>query len=151
MVPCPTKRYTTQFCPTLDTHFIFAYLLLTQPREFGFTLPVIQVDSTLYHIFFSSGYAEWITEYRIMFRVRAIAVIWSLWLYRNNKVFNDKNCSLMQVIYRATARLRSWSRLQRVGHLDLFMEVCTRLENTARDFLSQHGWQHNLRIGPPSP
>ena len=35
------------------------------------------------------------------------------------------------------------------GHRDLFMEVCTRLEDTARDFLSQHGWQHNLRIGSP--
>ena len=57
----------------------------------------------------------------------------------------------MQVIYSTTATLCSWSQLQRVGHRDLFMEVCTKLEDTAIDFLSQHGWQHNLQIGPPSP
>jgi hypothetical protein len=31
------------------------------------------------------------------------------------------------------------------------MEVCARLENTARDTFSRHRWQHNLRIGPPTP
>ena len=41
----------------------------------------------------------------------------------------------MQVIYSSTATLRSWSPLQRVEHRDLFTEVCTRLEDTARDFL----------------
>ena len=52
----------------------------------------------------------------------------------------------MQVIYICTATLRSWSPLQRVEHRDLFMEVSTRLEASAWDFYSQHGWQHNLRI-----
>ena len=49
-----------------------------------------------------------------LIRVGALAVIWSLWLCRNDKVFTDKNCSLMQVIYRCTTILRSWSALQRV-------------------------------------
>ena len=78
-------------------------------------------------------------KFRTIFRVVALVVIWSLWLCRNDKVFNDKNSSLMQVIYRTIATLRSWSQLQRVMHRDLFMEVCTRLEDTARDFLSRHG------------
>jgi hypothetical protein len=39
-------------------------------------------------------------------RVGAIAFIWSLWLYRNDKVFNDKNSSILQVIYRAIGTLR---------------------------------------------
>ena len=78
-------------------------------------------------------------RFKQLIRVAALAVIWSLWLCRNGKVFTDKNCSLMQVIYRTTTTLRSWSQLQRVGHRDLFMEVCTRLEDTARDFLSLHG------------
>ena len=50
-----------------------------------------------------------------LIRVAALAVIWSLWLCRNDKVFNDKKCSFMQVIYGTTATLRSWSQLQRVG------------------------------------
>ena len=57
----------------------------------------------------------------------------------------------MQVIYRTTATLHSWSTLQHVEHRDLFTEACTRLEDTAMEFLSQHGWQYNLRIGAPSP
>jgi hypothetical protein len=86
-----------------------------------------------------------------LIRVRAIAIIWSLWLCRNDKGFNDKNCSLLQVIYRCTATLRSWSALQKMENRDLFTDVCTRLKDTARDIFSLHEWQHNLRIGhPPS-
>ena len=36
-------------------------------------------------------------------------------------------------------------------NLRLFMEICSRLEDTARDFLFRHGWKHNLRIDPPLP
>lgn len=64
-------------------------------------------------------------------------------------VFNDKSTSLMQVIYRCIGMLRLWSSLQRVENRDLFREVCTHLENTARDTFTRHGWQHDLRIGPP--
>jgi hypothetical protein len=53
--------------------------------------------------------------------------------------FNDKNCSLLQVIYRCTGILRLWSPLQRMENRDLFMEVCTRLKATARDTFFLHG------------
>jgi hypothetical protein len=43
----------------------------------------------------------------------------------------------------------TWSQLHRSEDHDLFTEVCTRLEDTARDLYSRYGWQHNLRIGPP--
>jgi hypothetical protein len=76
-----------------------------------------------------------------------MALIWSLWLYRNDKVFNDKNCTPLQVIYRCTCIFRIWSQLHRLEDLDLFMEVCTRREDTARYLFSLHGWQHNLRTG----
>jgi hypothetical protein len=90
-------------------------------------------------------------KYLILLRVRAMALIWSLWLCRNDKVFNDKNCFLLQVIYQCTRTLRIWSQLHRLEDRDLFMEVCTRLEDTVRRLFSQHGLQHNLRIGPPPP
>jgi hypothetical protein len=79
-------------------------------------------------------------------RVGAIAFIWSLWLCRNDKVFNDKTSSILQVIYRGISTLRLWSSLQRVEDRDLFMEVCARLEATTRDTFSQYGWSHSLRI-----
>jgi hypothetical protein len=55
--------------------------------------------------------------------VGALAIIWSLWLYRNDKVFNDKNYSLLQVIYRCINILCLWLSLQWMEHRDLFMEV----------------------------
>jgi hypothetical protein len=83
-------------------------------------------------------------------RVGAIAFIWSLWLCRNDKVCNDKNSSILQVIYRAIGIPHLWSSLQRLEDRDLYMEVCARLEATARDTFSQHGWPHSLRIGASS-
>ena len=88
-------------------------------------------------------------KFRTIIRVGAIALIWSLWLCRNDKVFNDKNVSFLQVIYRCTSLLRSWSTLQRVEFRDLFTELSVQLETTARDIFTQHGWQRDLRIGPP--
>jgi hypothetical protein len=31
------------------------------------------------------------------------------------------------------------------------MKICTRLEDTASDIFSHHGWPHNLRIEPGPP
>jgi hypothetical protein len=88
-------------------------------------------------------------KYLILLRVGAMALIWSLWLCRNDNFFNGKNYSLLQVIYRCTGTLRIWSQLHHLEDHDLFTEVCTRLEDTARHLFSQHVWQHNLWIGPP--
>jgi hypothetical protein len=63
-------------------------------------------------------------------------------------VFNNKNSSILQVIYWGISNLRLWSSLQRVEDRDLFMEVCACLEATTRDSFSRHRWPHSLRIGP---
>jgi hypothetical protein len=115
---------------------------------------LIQVASSLYPpTCVPNIFGNWLHDidlrFRMLIRVGALVVIWSLWLCRNDKVFNDKNCSLLQGIYRCTCILPLWSPLQRVENRDLFTEVCTRLETTARDISPPHGWPHNLRIGPP--
>jgi hypothetical protein len=46
-------------------------------------------------------------KFRRLIRVEALAIIWSLWLCRNEKVFND----LLQIIYRCTSILCLWSPL----------------------------------------
>ena len=111
----------------------------------------VQIASNLYQPkSVANVFGNWLhgidKKYKTVIRVGAIAVIWSLWLCRNDKVFNDKNASLMQVIYRCTSTLRAWSALQRVEHRDLFLEVASRLEAAARELLCPHGWQHRLRI-----
>jgi hypothetical protein len=47
-------------------------------------------------------------KYRILIRVGALALIWSFWLCRNDLIFNSKNSSPLQVIYRCTSMLRLW-------------------------------------------
>jgi hypothetical protein len=114
---------------------------------------VIQVASTLFSLCsITNIFGNWLSgidnRFKKHIRVGAIAFIRSLWLCRNDKVFNDKISSILQVIYRGINTLRLWSSLQRVKDRDLFTEVCTRLETTARDTFSQHGWPHSLHIGP---
>jgi hypothetical protein len=55
----------------------------------------------------------------------------------------------MQFIYRCTALLRLWLSLQRAEDRDFFTEVSTRLEDTGKEFITQNGWLHNLRIAAP--
>jgi hypothetical protein len=79
-------------------------------------------------------------KYIIFLRMAAIAlIIWSLWLCRN-KVFNNKNSSLLQVIYQCMGTLPLWLPLQDMEVHNLFTEVCTCLEDNARDLFSRHGW-----------
>jgi hypothetical protein len=143
---------TCVFCPQDETikHLFF------QCNFARSIWSVIQVASGLYTpTSIANIFGNWLYgidyKFLILLRVGAMALIWSLWLCRNDKVFNDKNCSLLQVIYRCTGTLRLWSQLHRLEDRDLFTDVCTRLEDTARHLFSQHGWQHNLRIRPPPP
>lgn len=117
---------------------------------------IIHIGSTLYPPrSIANIFGNWLNgaevRFRSLIKVEALAVIWSIWLCRIDKVFNDKTSSLMQVIYRSTATLRLWSPLQRLKERDLFTEVSTRLENSFKEFIIQHGWLHSLRIAAPSP
>jgi hypothetical protein len=62
----------------------------------------------------------------------ALAIIWSLLLCRNYKVYNDKKNSLSQVI-RCTTLLRLWSSLQHMENRGLFTRC-------------QHGWTTRQEI-----
>jgi hypothetical protein len=81
---------------------------------------IIQIGSSLYPPrSIANIFGNWlngvVVRYKSLIRVGAIAVIWSLWLCRNDKVFNNVSSNLMQVIYRCTATLRSWLPLQQVS------------------------------------
>jgi hypothetical protein len=51
-------------------------------------------------MFLGIGFMGIDLRFRKLIRMRVLAVIWSLWLCRNDKVFDDKNYSLLQVVYR---------------------------------------------------
>ena len=125
-------------------------------KEARSTWSVIQIASNLYPpTSVANIFGHWLdgisNRYKTLIRVGAYALLWSLWLCRNDVVFNDKTVSPLQVIFRCTHSLRMWSMLQRAEYQPLFKAVCTRLEQVAMEFFTQHGWQHNLRIAPPPP
>jgi hypothetical protein len=109
---------------------------------------VIQMTSNLYPPSdVANIFGKWLrgidNKYRILIRVGALALIWSLWLCRNYLIFNGKNYSPLQAIYRCTSMLRLWLPLQHMENRELFMEVCTQLESVVKDIFTRHGWQHN--------
>jgi hypothetical protein len=91
-------------------------------------------------------------RFKLLIRVGALGIIGSFRLCRNDKVFNDIYCSLMQIIYRCSTLFHSWSSLQRMENRNLFTEVSTLSGTASREFITQYWWQHNLKIGlvPPS-
>jgi hypothetical protein len=71
---------------------------------------LIQAASGLYPpTSIANVFRNWVygidSKYRILLKVGAMALIWSLWLCRNDKVFDNKSSSLLQVIYRCTGTL----------------------------------------------
>lgn len=117
---------------------------------------VIQIASTLHPPHSVANiFGNWLhgidRRDRVHIRMGAIALLWSLWLCRNNLVFNAKLSTPMQVIFHCSHLLRSWSTLQKPEHRALYTEVCLRLEQVARDIFSHHGWRHSMRIEPPPP
>jgi hypothetical protein len=89
---------------------------------------VIQVNSTLIPpCSITNIFGNWLNgidnRFKKHIRVGAIAFIWSLWLCRNDKVFNDKNSSILQVIYRAIGTLCLWLSLQRPQDRDLYTKT----------------------------
>jgi hypothetical protein len=102
---------------------------------------IIQIGFTLYTSqSVANIFCTWLKgvdhTFKTLIRVEALVVIWSSWLCRNDKMFNDKHFSLMQVIYHCTTLLRSWSSLHRMENHYLFTEVSTRLKHTEREFIT---------------
>jgi hypothetical protein len=131
------------------TRLLFTYS--SQCKFARYIWLVIHLGSTLYPPrSVADIFGNWLNgvdyTFKILLRMGAFVVTWSLWLYRNEDVFNDKNSSLIQFIYLCTAFLRSWSSLHRVKNRDLFMEVSTRLDDMVRDIFIQLRWQRNLVI-----
>ena len=88
-------------------------------------------------------------KHNILLLTGAAAICWSIWLTRNDTVFN--NCrpkTFLQVLFRGTHWLRLWVLLQ---HIDVqrerLVETCQLLESLAMKFFASHGWPFTLCIG----
>ena len=81
-------------------------------------------------------------------RLGVCAFLWALWNCRNDFVFNrSTNIHVLQVIFRATALIRSWSLLTPTEARELLVTAAIRWEMVARDIFSRFGWRSCNRIG----
>ena len=87
-------------------------------------------------------------HFRELLLVGMAAMCWSIWLSRNDLVFEKKqSTSYLQVLFRGTYWCRQWTLLQK-KHEDsiILKEACTRLEMAALSFFKTYGWLHPKRI-----
>ena len=86
-------------------------------------------------------------QFKNLILVGAAALCWSVWLCRNAAVFENKNSSFLQVLYRTTHWLRTWATLQQPTSQEAFVVASRFLEQVAKDIFSQaHGWRSSHRI-----
>ena len=80
--------------------------------------------------------------------LRAAAICWSIWLKRNDMVFEKTNyVSSVQVIYIAIQWLRTWTVLQKLDSQALVAVATQQLARVAKDCFTQaYGWRSSLRI-----
>jgi hypothetical protein len=79
--------------------------------------------------------------------VGASAICWAIWLTRNDIVFDKAAApSYLQVIFRGTYWIRSWSLLQKEEDRQFMKMGCSTFETTALEVFARHGWRFSNRI-----
>jgi len=80
--------------------------------------------------------------------IGATALCWSLWLTRNEVVFDKCNPkSILQVMFRTTHSLRQWGLLQRSEDMKEFIvQGCQKLETAAQQCSAFFRWPYALRL-----
>jgi hypothetical protein len=69
------------------------------------------------------------------------AMLWSLWLSRNDIAFGKKPIlSYMQLIYRGTYWTRTWSLFQKEDKRKSIEDACRLLEMVTMEIFAKHGW-----------
>ena len=80
--------------------------------------------------------------------VGASAICWVIWLTRNGIIFDKAAApSYLQIIFRGTYWIRSWSQLQKEEDRQMMKMGCMNIETTAMEVFSRHGWRFSNRIG----
>jgi hypothetical protein len=100
----------------------------------------------------SHMFGDWLwgisKEVKPLVLVGAATTCWSLWLCRNDVVFERKpNTYPLQVIYSAIYCLRSWIILQKPTSQEFLVVALQHLALVAKEFFYvAHGWRYSPRI-----
>jgi hypothetical protein len=75
------------------------------------------------------------------------AICWAFWISRNDSVFQKSQFkSILQVIFRETFWIRSWSVLSKGGRA-ILKDGCRALEAMALEIFHKSGWNALKHIG----
>ena len=86
-------------------------------------------------------------RYKKLLLTGTSALLWSIWLTRNEVAFNHKPIpSIVQVIFRGTHWFRFWRLLQKKQTHQQILDVCQALEVMAMEVFTNHGWRSNARF-----
>ena len=86
-----------------------------------------------------------ITAARI--RIGICPLLWAIWNCRNDIIFNRQhNLTFLQVIFRATAWIRTWSLLTPMDSREPLVTGCNQWEMVARAIFNRFGWRSHNRI-----
>ena len=81
-------------------------------------------------------------------RIGISALFWAIWDTRNGMIFQGKKLNnFLQVIYRATSWIHTWSLLNHVDNREHMDIGCNRWETVARAIFSRFGWRAVNRLG----
>jgi hypothetical protein len=103
---------------------------------FGFCPP-----SSVAHLF-GSWLNSFPSKMSNLVLIGAVALCWALWLCRNDVVFNNRSklISCLQVIFRETCWIRTWSLLSKEEERCILKVGCRSLEITSLELGSKAGW-----------
>ena len=86
-------------------------------------------------------------RYKKLLLTGTSALLWSIWLTRNEVTFNHKPIpSIVQVIFRGTHWLRFSRLLQKKETHQQILDVCQALGVVAMEVFVNHEWRSNARL-----
>jgi hypothetical protein len=84
---------------------------------------------------------------RQIFLVGIGAMLWAMWLSRNDVVFNKISISSsMQGIFRGTYWIRMWANFQKDQPKETLQSACRVIESLTIETFAKHGWWSTNRL-----
>jgi hypothetical protein len=78
---------------------------------------------------------------RQIFLIGIGAMLWVIWLSRNDIVFNKASISSsMQVIFQGTYWIRTWPNFQKDQMKNTLQSACRVMESVTMEIFAKHGW-----------
>jgi hypothetical protein len=78
---------------------------------------------------------------RQIFLIGICAMLWVIWLSRNDIVFNKASISSsMHVIFRGTYWIRTWPNFQKDPMKNTLQSACRVMESVTMEIFAKHGW-----------